>query len=124
MRLGDHLHASQLKLFTQASRCFLYPDLMLVAKTEPYGPDAMFVSNPYLLVEIISEHTEFRDRVAKYGFYTAIPNLQTYLTVEQDERRVYAYTREDSGWQMQELTGQGDVHLPCLSLGEIYDGVL
>jgi Uma2 family endonuclease len=127
-RLGDYLYGSQLKLFIEATRCFLYPDLMLVAKTEPFEPDSMYVSNPYLIVEIISEHTEFRDRVAKYGLYTAIPSLQTYLIVEQDERRVYAYTREAEGWQMQELIGQGNIYLPCLgrslSLDEIYDGVL
>ena len=127
-RLGDYLYAYQLKLFIEASRCFLYPDLMLIAKTEPYGPDDMYVSNPYLLVEIISKHTEFRDRVAKYGLYTAIPSLQTYLIVEQDERRVYVHQRSAEGWQMEEFIGQGDIHLSCLgrslSLDEIYDGVL
>ena len=44
---------------------------MVIDKTQPFERDAMFVSNPYLLVEIIAEHTEFRDRVAKYGLYSA-----------------------------------------------------
>lgn len=102
---------------------------MVIDKTQPFERDAMFVSNPYLLVEIIAEHTEFRDRVAKYGLYTAIPTLQTYLIVEQDERRVYVYQKSlDGSWAMQELIGQGEMPLPCpgrtLTLDEIYDGAL
>ena len=66
-RLGDDIYAYQLKLFIEATQCFLYPDLMVIDKTEPFERDSVYVSNPYLLVEIIAEHTGFRDRVAKYG---------------------------------------------------------
>ena len=60
---------------------------------------------------------------------TCIPTLQTYLIVEQDERRVYVYQESlDGSWAMQELIGQGEMPLPCpgrtLTLDEIYDGVL
>lgn len=79
-------------------------------------------------MEVPPDSTASHDRVARYGMYTAIPSLQTYLIAEQTEHRVYTYTRGVSGWTLQELAGQGSVNLPCLgqtlTLDEVYAGVL
>ncbi|GMA17191.1 Uma2 family endonuclease [Deinococcus metallilatus] len=123
-RTGCRLYQSDMKLFIEDSSTFFYPDVMLVCDrndTERY-----FKTAPCLLVEVLSSSTASHDRVAKYATYTAIPTLQTYLIVEQNERRVYAYQREGGKWELQELVGQGS--LPCLgrtlTLDEIYAGVL
>jgi Uma2 family endonuclease len=81
-----------------------------------------------MLVEVLSRGTAHTDRNAKYGVYTSLPSLQTYLIVDQYERRVYAYGREGERWNLTEYEGQGEIPLPCLNmnlaLDEIYDGVL
>ena len=126
LRTGCRLHTADMRLYIGERGAYYYPDLMLVCGSRP--PDRYFETEPCLLVEILSKSTAANDRVGKYGMYTAIPSLQTYLLVEQDERRVYVHQRSSQGWQMQELIGEGDIHLPCLgrslSLHEIYDGVL
>lgn len=79
---------------------YYYPDVMVTC--EPRQDDAKFKVAPCLLVEVLSKSTAHNDHNAKYHAYTALPSLQTYLLVEQDERRVYVYGRGKSGWQMQE----------------------
>nr|WP_246580771.1 Uma2 family endonuclease [Deinococcus aestuarii] len=81
-----------------------------------------------MLVEVLSQSTASHDRFGKYGVYIAIPSLQTYLIVEQKERRVYAYGRQAGGWTLQDLSGSGGIEIACLgrslTLDEIYLGVL
>ena len=124
---GDHLFAYNLKLYLPSRPSFYYPDVM-VTRPKPWPePQAHFDTEPYLLAEIVAEHSERRDKVEKVAAYTAIPSLQTYLIVEQDERCVYLYTRQNGKWPMQELTG-GSVPIACLNmeltLDDIYAGVL
>ena len=125
-RAGCRLHTSEMRLYIDERSSYYYPDLMLVCGTDV--PGKYYETTPCLLIEILSTSTAANDRVGKYGMYTALPSLQSYLIVEQDERRVYAHTREASGWQMRELIGTGEVFLPCLgrmlTLDDIYDGVL
>lgn len=126
LRAGCRLYQSDMKLALEGSSSFFYPDVMLVCDQNSGNEYAE--TAPCLLVEVLSGSTASNDRVGKYALYTAIPTLQTYLIVEQTERRVYAYGRENGGWVLQELAGQGSVPIPCLSrvltLEEIYAGVL
>lgn len=113
-RLGCRLHASDMKLRIEGSRSFYYPDVMVVCG-QPIIND-YYETAPCLLVEVISPRTAQMDRQTKYAAYTALPSLQTYLIVEQAERRVYAYGRQQGTWQLSELASSGSVPLPCLDL--------
>ncbi|GAA5514731.1 hypothetical protein Dcar01_03491 [Deinococcus carri] len=123
---GCRVHLADMKLFMDANGTFYYPDVMLVCGHD--APDRYYETSPCLLVEVLSGSTASNDRVGKYATYTALPTLQTYLIVEQAERRVYAYGREGGKWELTELAGQGEIFLPCLgrtlTLEEIYAGVL
>ena len=103
-----------------------YPDVMLACG---HGtPHAFYETAPCLLVEVLSPSTAANDRVGKYAMYTGIPTLQTYLIVEQNERRIYAYQREGNEWTLHEVAGEEAIDIPCLgtrlSLSDVYDGVL
>lgn len=116
-----------MKLRAEQTNAFYYPDVMAVCP--PHLPDvgATVVTAPCLLVEVTSRSTAQNDRLAKYAAYTALPSLQTYLIVEQAERRVYAYHRSGETWKLQELASSGTLDLPCLghrlSLDDIYADV-
>ncbi|EYB69684.1 hypothetical protein DEIPH_ctg003orf0012 [Deinococcus phoenicis] len=125
-RAGCRLYQSDMKLAIEGGSSFFYPDVMLVC--DQNDQDRYSKTAPCLLVEVLSGSTASNDRVGKYAMYTGLPSLQTYLIVEQAERRVYAYQREGGQWQLQELAGQGEIPLPCLgralTLDQIYAGVL
>lgn len=118
------LHGGEMRL--QVDNAMFYPDVMLLCR-EP-GPSRLYVTDPCLLVEVLSPSTAANDRVGKYAMYTGIASLQTYLIVEQTERRVYEYQRAGDEWRLREVAGQGEVGVPCLDLGlsldDIYGGVI
>lgn len=128
LQMGCRLYQSDMKLRLKDSTVFFYPDVLVAC-----GPDLAneeFETAPCLLIEVLSPSTAANDRLGKFNIYTALPSLQTYLMVEQAERRVYAYSRSPDGghWFLTELSGNDTVDLPCLnqtlSLDEIYIGLL
>ena len=66
---------------------FTYPDVMVIC-----GPVALThdrpdtVTNPCVIVEVLSDATRDYDRGEKFTLYRAIPTLQEYLLIEQDPR--------------------------------------
>ncbi|WP_420596154.1 Uma2 family endonuclease [Deinococcus sp.] len=126
MKSDCRLYSSDMKLRLNNSRTFFYPDVLVACG--PDDPDDDFETEPCLLVEVLSPSTAANDRLGKYNAYTALPSLQTYLMVEQAQRRVYAYQRRGGEWVLSDLQGQGQIELPCLnrslSLDEIYAGLL
>ncbi len=124
--LGCRLYQSDMKLRIGGRRMYFYPDVMVVCA--PDNPRDNFETQPCLLIEVLSESTAANDRLGKFNAYTALPSLQTYLMVEQSERRIYAYERQGEAWQLSDFKDQGQINLPCLNysltLDEIYIGVL
>ena len=92
-------------------------------------PDEQTITNPLVLVEVLSESTEAYDRGAKFGHYRQIEALREYVLVSQTERRVEHYRRLETGqWVLTEVQGEaGVVSFPALEcevpLGEIYEKV-
>ena len=87
-----------------------------------------FVTDPLIVVEVLSPSTMDFDRGDKLRFYKRLPTLTQIVLVYQDQMRIEQYQRTDIGWEPEVLTrptqelvfpafGQG------LSLGEVYQGV-
>ena len=119
------LHASDMCLRIVSTNSFYSPDVMAVCG-QPVE-DVYFETAPCLLIEVLSSRTARIDRQAKYAAYTTLPSVQTYLIVEQAERRVYAHHRRGKMWKLEELASSGSLNLPCLdrslTLDEIYTDV-
>jgi Uma2 family endonuclease len=86
-----------------------YPDVAVLCppvQRPPDDPNA--VSNPIVLVEVLSPSTEAWDRGGKFALYTTLPSLRHYLLVAQDSWRVEHYRREDdNSWRLT-VHGPGD----------------
>jgi len=108
-------------------RLFYYPDVMVVC--DPTDVEPYFKSRPCLLVEVLSPATEIIDRREKLYGYRRLPSLEAYVLVDQVERRVELYRRDEAGdWRYEIVEGQGAVALPCvpltMPLDEIYEGLI
>jgi Uma2 family endonuclease len=68
-----------------------------------------FVTDPLVIVEVLSPSTMDVDRGEKLGFYKALPTLRHIVLVYQDQMRVEHYRRTDEGWPLEVLTGTDDV---------------
>ncbi|WP_420595457.1 Uma2 family endonuclease [Deinococcus sp.] len=124
-RQGCYVYASDMRVATADRLTYYYPDVLVTC--EPREDEARIKVAPCVLVEVLSKSTAHNDHNAKYHAYTALPSLQTYLLVEQAERRVYTYQRGEHGWEMHDYSGSDSIPLACLdaelTLDEIYEDV-
>jgi len=87
------------------------------------------VTNPDLVVEVLSDSTEAYDRGDKFALYRGLPSLNAYLLVAQNRVRVELYERQaDGSWLLrvfEDLTGTVPLAPvdAILSLAEVYDKV-
>lgn len=118
--------ASDLKVFVPLRQGFVYPDATVVCDALAfYGEGRDVITNPAVLVEVLSEGTEAFDRGEKARGYRAIPSLRDLLFVSQTERAIEHYTRgEDGAWVLREFRGSDEVPMPTLGgalrLDEVY----
>ena len=74
---------------------------------DPDDPNA--VSNPTVLVEVLSDRTEAYDRGEKFEHYRLIPELREYVLVSHRERLVEVRRREpDGSWHVHQA-GRGEI---------------
>ncbi len=90
--------------------------------------DEYVVDEACLVVEILSESTEVRDRFEKWAAYKQMDSLQHYLLVHQDEPWIEHFQRDEAGqWQLSHHHAS-EIALKCpemsLRLTDIYVGVL
>ena len=78
------------------------PDL--IAFCGPVDMRRNYVTNPLVVVEVLSPSNMDADRGAKLRFYkTALPMLQHIALVYQDQTRVEHFWRTDAGWSVETL---------------------
>jgi Uma2 family endonuclease len=84
------------------------------------------LTNPTLIIEVLSESTEAYDRGDKFTHYKSIPSLKEYLLVAQHRPHITQYAKqEDGSWSYREVNDlSASLHLPSvdsvLELSEVY----
>ena len=99
---------SEMKLNIEHSNSYVYPDAMVVCGEFKVGvqlKDA--ISNPVLIVEVLSKSSADYDRGDKFHKYRTINSFQEYLLIEQDKPVVELfYRKKDTGtWQIDRFEG-------------------
>jgi Uma2 family endonuclease len=85
-----------------------YPDASVVCGPRVTSPiDRHAITNPRVLVEVLSSETERDDRGEKFAHYRRLDSLEEYVLVSQEERRVEVFRRAPEGWILNEaLAGE------------------
>lgn len=78
-------------------RRYVYPDLSVVCGAPAIEHDDV-LTNPPLLVEVLSSTTEQFDRGLKWDSYQALPSLTDYILVSQDRAHIEHFARIDKRW--------------------------
>ncbi|TWT94552.1 Uma2 family endonuclease [Stieleria varia] len=114
------VHGSDMRVHIKATGYQAYPDASVVCPPVEGDSDEV-ITNPVLLVEVLSTSTADFDRGGKFGHYRQIPSLKEYLIFWQDEPRVEQHTRTpDNLWLLREVVGIDQV-LQLASLGLPFD---
>jgi len=123
-----HVHTSDLRLGV-ANDHFVYADAVMVCGPVELRPGTTDVlTNPSVIVEVLSKSTEAYDRGEKQAAYLALPSLRHFLLVSQRELRVEVYTREADARFRYDIHRAGARVLltePTVSFAvdELYDGM-
>lgn len=108
----------------------VYPDVAVFcgpAERAPDDPNAL--TNPTVIVEVLSPTTEAWDRGGRFEALQSVPSLQHYLLIAQDRRRAELFTRNPDGtWTLRNHVGSDIVRLTAidadLPLDAVYAGVV
>ena len=124
------VYPSDLRLRIPVTGLFTYPDLMVVCDEPRFEFDRRDVlTNPNVIVEVLSPTTEAYDRGVKFEQYRTLESLSQYVLIAQDRFAIDCFTRSmDGKWS---LTSANEVEktieltsIGCsLPLVEVYDKV-
>jgi Uma2 family endonuclease len=103
---GCEVFPSDLRLACP-SGLLTYPDVQVVCgELEYLAGENDTITNPRLMVEVLSKSTERYDRGDKFAHYRGIPSLQEYVLISHREPRIERYVRDPKpGWLMTEACG-------------------
>ena len=103
-------HDADLRLRARATGLSTYADVTVVCGPRELDPeDANAVTNPTLIVEVLSRSTEDYDRGDKFEHYKGLAPLRQYVLVSHRERAIEVWTRGDDGAWTSVVARDGDV---------------
>ncbi len=132
--LGAQLHGKRCRAFTSdlairvsSTGLLTYPDASIVCDSLEKDPENRnAVTNPRVLVEVLSDSTEAYDRGEKFAHYRRITSLMEYVLVSQKEPRIEVWRRNAADkWELAEEALAGQTarldSIECeLSVDEVY----
>ncbi len=102
-----------------------YPDVMVICSEIPN--EAISVSDPIMVAEVLSSSTARDDRIVKNWEYEANPSIQRYIVLEQDVMAAEVYSRVDGRWVRSTVVNDDILDMPeigvTLPLSAAYAGL-
>lgn len=98
------VYQADLRVYTPETEKYYYPDIVFTKGKEQYlDKEFDTLLNPLILIEVLSDQTEARDRGIKFEAYRSIDSLQEYLLVSQKDYIVEGFFKnEDGEWVIQD----------------------
>lgn len=113
---GCRVFNSDARVNIHSSNNYVYPDV-IVSCDERDRSATKFLSNPCLIVEVLSASTEAYDRGDKFGLYRRSPSLQDYVLISTDKIAVDIYHKNDRDrWEIISYAAGDLVELECIGL--------
>ena len=105
-RSDCHTRSENLAVAAIGRPSSFYPDVVVTCGPDQTLPDdPRTVTDPTLVIEVLSPTTERADRTTKFDAYTAMPSLREYVLVSQDAPRVERFVRVGNDWVVRPVTG-------------------
>jgi Uma2 family endonuclease len=125
---GCQTFIADVKVKLQEGRKFFYPDL-LVSCDPNDDSDDFIVSNPRVIIEVLSPSTKSFDQTQKFLYYRTLSSLQEYLLIGTEHPFIQCYQRQTQDiWTVHFYEGiEVIAHIESLELdlpmSDIYEGV-
>ena len=121
------VYSTDLRVRVSRQGLYAYPDVVVVCGDPLFIDDELdTLTNPLLIVEVLSKSTKNYDRGEKFERYRSIATLREYLLIAQDRVHIEGHIRQNDGaWVLRETNSVGDTidlaSVGCrLPVAEIY----
>lgn len=111
-------------------RLYTYPDVMVIDGQPVYHANRNdTITNPAIIIEVLSESTQDYDRGGKFAAYRSIPEFREYVLIDQYTVHVEHYVKTaDKRWSFAEYDAEDEKLvlsvLPFeISFSDLYDQV-
>lgn len=102
-------HGSDLQLSIRAAEVATYADAVVVCDPVERDPDSpTHVTNPRVVIEVLSPSSERYDREQKRLYYQQLDSLREYVLIAQDRRQVEVWRGGGVGEWVHEVHGAGE----------------
>jgi Uma2 family endonuclease len=98
------IYIADMRLWIPKYKLYTYPDVMLVEGTPQYEQNSKTtLTNPSMIVEVLSRSTQAHDQADKFRFYRSIPAFKEYILIDQYQRYAEQYAKAETGkWVLTE----------------------
>jgi len=124
------IYMGYVKLWIPRYHIYTYPDVMVIQGQPIYeGNGTTKVTNPLMIVEVLSNSTQNYDRTNKFRFYRSIPEVKEYIMIDQYEYLVEQFAKNADGQWVLNESESVDAVLSLQSIefqipfSDIYEGV-
>lgn len=122
---GCRVHSSDLHVRVLETGLATYPDVTVVCGRAESDPESnVTVTNPKVIVEVLSPSTAAYDRGEKLRHYQRIPSLREVVLVAHDEKLIEVFRRDETGGWTRSEARSGSIQLPsigcALDVAEVY----
>ena len=99
-------------------RRYVYPDIVVTCGQELFEDNIRdTLTNPIVIIEILSESTEAYDRGEKFMYYQTIESLQEYVIVSQKTCCFELFRRRHDGAWLYRAFREGETTVELESIG-------
>ncbi len=121
-----HVYSSDLRIRIREANIATYADATVVCGAVERDPESTtHVTNPRVVIEVLSKSTESYDRDEKRLYYQLLPSLREYVLVAQDRRRIEVWRRDGDAWTHSIHEAGDTVPMPSvgveLDVDEVYE---
>ena len=88
------------RLLVPKVRLYTYPDVMVIFGIPEYHNNRTdMITNPQVIVEVLSKSTKNYDRADKFTFYKTLPSFREYILIDQTKIKIEQYSKtENKRW--------------------------
>ena len=100
--------AGDVRLWIPNYNIYTYPDVMVI-KGEPIyeGESKTTITNPLLIIEVLSQSTSSYDRGNKFRYYRSFPTFKEYILIDQYSYLIEQYVKNsENQWLLSEYETQ------------------
>ncbi len=127
---GCTVFSSNLRVKVPSMSPYRYPDLSALCSKPEFEEHSglLCLTNPVVLVEILSPSTEAFDRGEKFTHYKSIASFREYLLIAQNKKNITHYLKQSERAWLQTEYSAGEVlqiaSLECeLDVDALYNGI-